>query len=403
MNFRMMFLKIARPAQVAGVEIRFSNQSDPVCDYVILKRKGNKVFISDSSKQPIFLSELFTYLPERIPVGLVLDGAGVLIKKTTLVQEDDTSVIKQIVPGINIEDFSYEKLTVKEGEIYALIRRTTLESAVRHFSETGKRVIHCNLSFLGANILPGLLENSMKIIQNKLWYLQFEDNFLTDYRHRNPQDEEHLYTAGGQEIKSGHLFSFSTAFETLLGASTRVQCAEELKAQKKNYYYDQIFKIAGLGLLGLLFILLLLNSYLFLKWHEELNEQAVLLSKNKVNSDHLDSLRSEFRLKEAFFSDFGILEGGKSAWHADQLASSVVSGISLKVIEIAPPKQEKPKDGTKSFSTNLIYIKGVSKKSTNLNEWIKVLNNLNWVEEVKVLPYREDNEGVGEFEIEIRI
>ena len=49
-------------------------------------------------------------------------------------------------------------------------------------------------------------------------------------------------------------------------------------------------------------------------------------------------------------------------------------------------------------------VKGSCKKSTELNEWIRSIKKMDWVSEVAVINYQQDNlKDLGEFEIKITI
>ena len=69
-----------------------------------------------------------------------------------------------------------------------------------------------------------------------------------------------------------------------------------------------------------------------------------------------------------------------------------------------PPEKKTKKDEPAIFLNKIIIVKGNCKKSTELNEWIRGIKKMDWVIEVSVLNYKQENiKDLGEFEIMITI
>lgn len=389
------------PNQVAGVEVRILSNGEFSCEYVIIGRHKDEIRVIATSAQAMSLQELTTALPATLPVALAVEGNSILIKRINSVPSEGEIDLKKVVPGIQEQDFCYQTCPAVSGAYVAVARKTMLDDLMHGFDGRNHSIIYGQLSFIGLSKLFPLLNVPDSVFYSSAWQIEIENQLIslvTPQSHTETQN-----TLLSQILDSRHLLAYSAALNTIANLGQDLSNTNIFITQRRNFYIDKIFKLSLYAALLTLFLSLLLNTYFFFNWSEKLEKQSMFLAVNESKVAALDSLQKVYKRQEAFFTKNGFLNPSKSAWFADQIAASCTDGIKLDLIHVNPPLNVKNRNQPPAYQTDLIRIKGQSQNSLDLNTWLKKLKTIHWVQDIKVQPYRENNAGVGEFEMEIII
>tara|TARA_B100000780_G_C20970647_1_gene387541 strand:- start:436 stop:744 length:309 start_codon:yes stop_codon:yes gene_type:complete len=96
-------------------------------------------------------------------------------------------------------------------------------------------------------------------------------------------------------------------------------------------------------------------------------------------------------------------ESSKISFYADQLASELPKRIYWDQLSINPPKGEIKKSEDVAFDIGYIYVEGVSYTTQVLEEWLPLIEKMNWVDFAEVVNYqKKDDTGKGEFVLRIK-
>ena len=88
---------------------------------------------------------------------------------------------------------------------------------------------------------------------------------------------------------------------------------------------------------------------------------------------------------------------------SDKVRANLQPEAREREIEPLEKKMSKDEDGV-HFQDKTINILGLSKRSTHLNDWIVTLEKYDWIDEILVVNYTQDNEiNAGEFNLEVRL
>ena len=118
----------------------------------------------------------------------------------------------------------------------------------------------------------------------------------------------------------------------------------------------------------------------------------------------MDTLKKEFTFKKEFIEANALNFQGKTAYYADDIASTVPSSIRLEVMDFFSPEKKIKEDQEIKFITKSITIKGVVNNSLFVNNWIKDLQSFSWVNSVKVISYEQESiSKEGTFELVIQL
>lgn len=394
---------LLQPREIAGIEVRLVGQ-ELMCDYVITQRKSGRIVIIEKSEASLHLDALLGKLPKGMPICLVLGGKGVVLKKHAVLSENIEEALGGLFPNIQIASFAYQHIRMSKHSVIALARLEQVASLIREFNDAGHEVLNIDLAFGSLPLVMPMLRDLASPLATTEWELIPSEGGLADFSpHFSSQPI--AYQLGNDTFTSNHLASLAACLNTLLSPGESLQNAEVLLVSKQNYQYKQLFRFAGISFLVFMLVALLINTFLYFSWSEKLQQQSLSLATQGNVIAKLDSLQSHYNAQRQFLEKNSLGQSSLTSWYADQIGASMVDGIGLTGLQIFPADPENKKDEklVQEFLGNRIIIKGNSQRSAQLNEWIKKLQLLSWVKEVKVMPYSENREGKGEFELQVSI
>jgi Tfp pilus assembly protein PilN len=130
----------------------------------------------------------------------------------------------------------------------------------------------------------------------------------------------------------------------------------------------------------------------------------LLMNQSAIN--RYDTLKKEYSRKKDFLEANGLLESSQTSFYADRLASELPSSIQWNDLLIHPIRKKDQSDESNSlfFENKLIRISGKCARNTELNEWMKKTKKKDWISNVTLLDYKQENAtDAGKFIIEIRL
>ena len=131
--------------------------------------------------------------------------------------------------------------------------------------------------------------------------------------------------------------------------------------------------------------------------------QKVHMNTNLLSG--FEKMKKEISDKEKFLQQTGLSEVSRTSFYADQLALDLPLAIQLIQLNIHPPVKKYAADAeTMNFTPDVIHISGITAQSAELNEWINIIREKDWVRNVSILSYTQDAfKKTGEFSIEATI
>jgi Tfp pilus assembly protein PilN len=402
---RWQFLSnLVQPREIAGIEVQFVEQTRFACDYVVVQKKSGKLNIIEKSEEPLSLEAILLKLPKGIPLCVVLGGKAVVVKKHTMLLDNIEEALGGLFPNIQATSFAFQHIRLSNNSVVALARLEQVDALIELFNTAGHDLMSIDLAFGSLPSVLPLLKGLGTPLYTNEWELYPSDEMLADFSPR-PHSPPITYHLADDAFTSHHLPAFAACLNSFLGPIEPLYNTPDLQRSKKNYQYRQLFRVAGVSFLSLMLIALLVNTFLFFSWSEKLQQQSVALAMQGNSLTQLDSLQSQYNAQRQFLEKNSLVQNSLTSWYADRIGASIVAGIRLTALQVFPTNPEIKKDEkvAELFLNNKILIKGSSKSSALLNEWIRLLQSLPWVKEVKVLPYSENMEGKGEFELQLKI
>ncbi|MCB9266028.1 MAG: hypothetical protein H6558_13450 [Lewinellaceae bacterium] len=395
-------LKASGSGRVCGVEAcLLKGREEPVFQLVELERVGDEARIVGRKMELGSWEELSNALPEGQPVALSITGAGILHRRVEGRSGEWHELVAQAMPNAKAAGLAGQVEPAGERPWLAVARRESLIPVLNLFR--GRPVAALFIGGLNiGSVLPLLGEGE---VRTGCYRLEVGEGQLVDISPFEGQ-ETSLHHPGGEELDGRLMPAFAGALQLALGREVPVYNLPEMEELKTEYRQERLLWLGGWGAL-LALLLLLLANFLAFSWLSSRNQELeAALAFNRKQVEEVQELEKALQEKNSFLKGSNILSASRTSFYADEVGRIAPGGITLEELWIFPlqnPDVKRDKQDGFVFQDNLILARGLSRNSAILNLWIKQLESLDWVKEVKVLPYREDENGAGEFELHIII
>lgn len=390
-----------RNNSICGVYCHTSPDGKRMFRIVVVTNKNGSLEFEILGEVEDNLSEV-KEIVKNIPVYLVLDGKGILLRSA--VPDPEKTLLKQIIPTAREDEFVADSYAGENCEYVGLARKDQVDEIILQMKNAGLSIISLSLGpYRVVNLARYFNEIPERIIFNN--YLFVYNRFkqcISNFEKTNVKANQE-YVVDGKKVDPDYLPALSVALEYFLDENK--ECDHQLVKEHKTEFHSRIiFQKAGAGLLILVLVVLLVNIYFYLHYNDQRQQTENLLAGNRNILTTLDTLKRELEWKEKFMRESGIMKNSKMAFYADRIAASVPEQITLEKLEINPVVGKIRSGKEIVIRPNIILLEGLTRNSLFLNQWIHKLKELDWVEKVAILNYIQDNEkNIGNFSIEVNL
>ena len=394
---------------VAGVEVFVASDGKKQINLVVLSKKKSAVTTEFSEKGIDSIEKLTSPLNSEIPIALVIGGKGIIHKNIQVTETDtDKTLLHKVLPNATPDDFYIQKLPSIDNSVYVSVaRKNFVDEILQELKSNNLKVISCSLgAFCISSIIPLLNSTSAQFELSFLTHrFDIQQNLILNYQVVETNVNSLPVKVGNDLVDQELLIPFSAAIQQFFDAGHVVADVSAVKEIKEEWKQKQVFKLAGTTLLVFFLSVLLINYFLFTHYWNKKNE---LNSKFLMNQDAVakyEKLKTELSERQTFIEKTGLLETSRTSYFADRLVSDLPASIQLQKMNINPVvKKINSTEGSISFTPKLIQVEGACKRSTELNEWIKIIKKKDWVKEVTLVNYSQDKTNEeGFFDIEVQV
>ena len=379
---------------IIGLQVHFTADNVEY-SYAIIKLVKKEATLIDSGSCIEDINELSNKLPKGLPVWIALTGRGIIARK--LEAETDKHLLQQLLPNARKEDFYLSQYRNTTGSWFATaIRKNQADEVLNQLKEEGFPVLGMSVGCMDVTVvtLSGIYTNDEVVCASTK--IIFSNSEPTDIETvQKPGDTS--YSVDNYNLDSKTILPFALALGYFTRQTTSVN--ENLTLNQDEYIFRLANKYGLFGALGIVFLLLLINFVAFSGYNSKNNELTEKLTVYQTMFSQRDSLQKEIFLKNKLIEESGLTQQSMFSFYADQLASTVPSGITLSELTINP-LTEKIKKGNPIHFIQHIYLSGACTNSIVLNDWISSIEMLDWAKDVELINY-ERSEGNGKFELQI--
>lgn len=384
--------------EVAAVEVLFLQDNTPVFRLVILKKQKSLIKTLLIREDIKTVDELADLIPSAVPLALVLNGKGTLLKRISQ-WEDKNKALKELLPNADPNDFLVSLLRAPNSGFSFLTRKEKALEIAGKLKEKGCKVIDCRAGIMLNTSIGFLPDGHFKVSG---YAFQVKDGALISL---DPDHSEinQDFIIGDEKVPANAFAAFSLALQLLLeGPSSDFP---EASIEYAEWREMKLFRLAGLSALSLFGGAVFFNLLLFF-WFSDENQK--LSSQNRMilaEVKKLETMEKDMTEKEHFLEKAGWLFPSRTSWYADRIATSVPHAVLLTTLELNPLNETASRKEKKTiFNQNIILVAGTCKEPVVLNPWLKELKSMEWVEKAGSRKYEYNHkERIGYFEIEIEL
>lgn len=371
-----------------------------------LNADGNRYhFVRCNYKKGEFFSELIeTYeskesldkvLKLKDPLILHFYGKGILNRRI----ENTPDYIEKLIVNGKKDDFYFAILDFEDYKYVSFTRKDHISSEITYFQEKGGIVIDISMGpFVSQS--KALLE---RFSETPSTQFSWESSLLFDFKVKQnavvKKPFEFKGWSWGNRLYAGilaYLFLENEPIPSILD--------EEIKQKAKIDLTDKRqFEKLGIFTLGFFLIVLTANYF----YQAKLNsDNAKLEDDITVFSDNLnriDFLNSEIDRKSQLIKTSGILNYRFISFYLDQLGKTISKDIRLTELTVFPLKNQLKQKKRPEFSQSNILISGLAISSTSLENWLKKVDRLQWVNKSEILNFSKKSEKIGVFTVKLFI
>jgi hypothetical protein len=316
--------------QVAGLTIHYSSDGDISISFIVLKNVNGKikiVFKKENINDPDKISE---FLEKGIPVWLTITGRPVIIRK--LETDPGENYLHYILPNAREEDFVVSVVKIKNDVVFV--------SAIRndHILQLVSKFHLQNINILGYSIGPasinalyqyGLLNNNEILLPG--YHIKTNEGIISSVS-VEPICEIESYQVGDEYLKANLILPFTSA-----------------PTDEENFIYSKLNKILSVVLVSFVFLILLINFFVFSHFNTRTQELSSELAYQDSFFQKYDSLHKELDQKAGLIKKMGLTQNTKFGYYADCIAASVPSSITLNQLIVNPIEGNIKPDESLSF------------------------------------------------------
>lgn len=384
--------------EVIGISCTL-NSEKPAFNLCHLKRQGDSIDIVHQ-KSYADQTELFSYLDGKTawPIALHIQGRGVLVKQLNEVEAVTREHILAVFPNYSEETYGYSYMAGVESGWLALMRKELLEEILQSFKDRALDVVRV---FIG----PSLAENVLDQLNGYSGEYFFDGHHIlrenstkqwTTYRYEPGTKARYAIKIQGMDIAENAVMAYAAAFSVLLH---RLVPERHVDIPSVRDRFDELLQklrltVNGIAILITFFILLLINTMLYMYYQDRYEALNYQTKENFSNVSEVENLSAAAANNDALLLQLGWGGGLQKSWIINQLAKSLEErkGIDWQKVEINPYSTNRSGSVmTEADNRYQISITGICLTLGELERWVRALGHRPWVEQIAISRFVDQN------------
>lgn len=390
--------------RVIGIEVNFTSETNICYHAVLVNLHKGKLKLESIEQEYHNFDQLMDVIPPKTPVCLILTGKGVVIKEYE--KEDDTSdesILKLVFPFAKVNEFSMNTYSNDKGNSWAaVVRNEQLTNITNTFIEAGKVVLDV---FIGPLILEHLLlflDDSDTPITTSSYKVEFNNINITKIDKYS--GEEKLYEVSGKKIGGSELLPFAASYTHLaINQGKSSGKINRIIVSANDFKVNKVLALFMKVGIALLFMLLMVNFFAYGHYNNKVNSVNQDVFYNRSLLTKKKKLETELKEKKQLLARTGLDTQSHLSYYADVVASLRPKNIVFVEMTINPVEINQYKKNL-VIQKNTIRIKGNSRSSLQINNWVNQLSELSFVKTAELIDLKYSNDKkTTEFELQIII
>lgn len=391
-------------SEVCAVEVCYADQGTKY-HCTTLRGKNNKLeviqtqSIHDSLVLPDSISK------NKIPLVIILNGKGIIIKKITLgenSEEDFKVIIKQNLPAIRIDDF-YAQI-FKQGDHSAFISLCRKEQVNNVIVDLKNKKHDLAAILIGAPSVIGLqpLWSNFNALETSLHLIELTNGVVDTI---STQDSTQIKTIKIDDLAFGseYTLGFAGGLSYLMQRPIAENNSETLSFIEDRHIEKNKFRFLMISAVVVAFTVAIVNVLFYTSYFDKNNKLETELSVYQGKYEQINQLLSDYQKNKGLIENAGVLNRNKLSEYADKIGKTLPDEVILSDLYFNPKKDDDENaDSLVKFENKILVLKGNCSKSFIVNEWINVLKMQNFIKAISLEKFVYNNQGMlPNFEIKL--
>jgi Tfp pilus assembly protein PilN len=391
-------------SEICGLEICFGDGGISY-QYTHLRNKNNKLELinTGTSKDAPALPE--TILKNKIPLVLIINGKGLILKKISLGENHDLGfqeIVRQNLPAVNAADF-YIQL-YKQNDSSAFIALCRKEQVNSQIAELRKKKYDLAGVLLGAPAVIGLEplwanHNSLTTSEHKIELTNGVLDTIT------PASGENLEPVKIEELLFSPLYTlgFAGGFSYLAQRPIAESDNSELTSVVQQHVEKNKLRFLTLLAVGIAFVVAIVNVVFYTSYFDKNNKLETELSVYQGKYEQINQLLADYQKNKDLIENAGVLNKNKLSEYADRIGKTLPDEVVLSELYFNPKNDDEENlDSLVTFRNKSLILKGNCSKSFIVNEWINVLKMQKFITDASLEKFAYNSESMApNFEIKL--
>ncbi|WP_298760660.1 hypothetical protein [uncultured Psychroserpens sp.] len=373
---------------------------DIIYNGIGLTKNKSQVNIEDSF-QCHDLDQVSKCIPKGKAVFLVINNEFVITKKVESNTTETLKLVHQAFPNIKIDEFYYEVLNQDTVHFVSICRKAHVDDLLKDYESNALSVVDFSLGNLMVASLAGFISEDSIHTSNAV-LTKVHHQIHTIAIQSNVVDVN--YEVNDTSLNNNQLLTFSAAL-SLITTSKPLQSAFDSTQQnlltnfKEKQFFTQFIKIG----LSFLFVLLLVNFFLFNNYYDKVNElketaQVLNASKTKVVDLNGSVLKMQKMVEDILKSN-----ASQSSFYSNAIITSLPGEIILSELNYQPLLKKIKASKPIEHDINVLVVSGTSLKSVLVSEWISELEAFDWIDHIEIVNFDDTSKSSSSFSFKIHI
>ncbi len=325
---------------------------------------AQRVLVVERKRSELLVVQRFEFESIDQLLSLTSDYKGYCV----VLSLDTKSVISQseLPDYLNDDEFVVQNSQHGQQDYFAFARMDYLRTLVQRFKDEGFPVIH-----IGLSIIPSL--TLMPFLKHHGYQEPVIGRFKIGDQSMVEADAIERFDLDSQYFDSNEIYAYSGIAHYLSQGIERLQLWEYL-----NYIHQRWSRRLLVWLPALLFVLLLINSFVFLFLDEKTKELNEIMSGNEIVYKETMENRQKIERYKMILN----VTSERSISHIlDDIGKTVPKGMNLTELIVFPSRISR-RDNELSFDDNTILIRGEFRDATTYSNWLYELETVKWVSDI---------------------
>lgn len=375
--------KITEGSQFFGLEISEAENGETYY-FLHLKKINNELtLLKNIALESI--EDIPKHLNNHTPLFLCLNTTDILSKQLQQVPSaKDAALVNEAFPNLETQNFYWEITQKSSHPIVSIARKNYVDALLRKMEHLKIVPFHLSIGISSLiSVAPYL--NQQTIIVPR-YAVAIERDIMVVSSNPVPFTPKDL-VINGLTISNRQLQSFAQILGYIKASESNSNLTHLNKSFSNAFKNERLFRAVSLSVL-IFFLGILLINFLTYNYYSRIVDQLNSdLLNNGSKKEQLHQLNDIVQRKQKKVELFTASSHSKTSHYFDLIAQQIPESIVLDQLNYQPLLKSIKEGKPVQFNRQVMLISGVSKDIQSFSNWVGILEQNDWIQNVEILDY----------------